>query len=78
MLRWKPIILNLEDIEFFWGTHDQNTITNAFVENLLKWRNCNEKGQYWYYFGNYTNQDKLIINDEYLRIFNHQNIADVV
>lgn len=77
MLRWKPIILNLEDIEFFWGTHEPSTITHVLIEKLLKWRNNTEKGHYWYYFGNYANQDKgVIINDGYLRIFNHVNITN--
>lgn len=77
MLRWKPIIINLEDIEFFWGTHKQDTIVHEFIQKLLEWRYKIDKGQYWYYFGNYANQNKTIINDNYLKIFNHAKLSNV-
>ena len=77
MLRWKPIIINLEDIGFFWRVNEQSTITHEFINKLLKWRNTADKGKYWYCFGNYSNNDKRIINNEYLKVFSHANITSI-
>lgn len=74
LLKWKPIILTLEDIEFFWGLTEQENITQEFIRMLLEWQNYPQKGKYWYYFGNFANREKFIVNNEYLKIFNKKNL----
>lgn len=74
--RWNPIILNLDDIEIFWGAHAQATITQDFVEKLIQWRTFKVKGEYWYSFSNYSTEGCRIVNEDYLKIFNHANLTN--
>lgn len=73
--QYKPIILSLDDIEMFWAVTDQKNILYEFISSLIEWRNCMNKGSYLYNFSNFITDNKIIKNESYLKIFNHNNLS---
>jgi len=66
----KPLIINLDDLEFYWAFSDPNNV-EGFINYLDMWRNTS-RGEYHYNFSYFVSSQNngMIKNDEYKKFFN--------
>lgn len=71
---YKPIILNLDDIETFWGISTKGKEKEEFITLLEAWEK-EHKGKYWYNFANFISTKGRINNKGYSDFFNISNLV---
>jgi len=73
--KYKPIILNLDDFEWFWQIANTTDTVDQFAECIKKWEsNTSNKGKYHFNFSFFCSNDstKTKVNSEFKNFFNFQ------
>jgi len=71
----KPLIINLDDLEFFWHTSNSEKAREQFIDFVEQWRKLQTKGSYHFnfsYFVSDTHKQKDVKNNS-IDFFNWKN-----
>ena len=71
---FKPLILNLDDLETFWAISTKDEESKEFIAFLKLWGKI-QKGKFLYNFANFISEGRRLNNAKYLDFFNTSNLA---
>lgn len=75
LIKFKPLILSLDDLETFWAISTKGKESKEFISLLKIWEKV-QKGNYLYNFASFVSEKGRFNNQEYLDFFDAHNLAN--